>query len=203
MQAATRTLNRPFRMTEGNSCFHGGKPGVSDTFASSLWCGDYMLQVAQAGYIGVNLHSGGQGYYTPIAGSIDQGFSPRPVLYGALLAQRFAGLTFLETSLSAQSESQNVTAFAAAGSGRHWALAIFNKGVAPVSITVDGLPQSPHISRLRLLGPAIDSRDGVTFGGQTIEPDRNFEPRRENGPTMSHGRVTELLPSYSAVVLEG
>jgi hypothetical protein len=61
MQAATRQLGRPYRMTEGNSCFHGGKPLVSDTLASGLWSGDYMLQVAQAGYIGVNLHGGATG----------------------------------------------------------------------------------------------------------------------------------------------
>ena len=60
VQAATKALGKPFRMTKGNSCFHGGKPGVSDTVASSLWSADYMLQVAQAGYIGVNLHGGGE-----------------------------------------------------------------------------------------------------------------------------------------------
>ena len=107
MQAATKVLGRPFRMTEGNSCFHGGKPVVSDTFASALWSGDYMLQVAQAGYIGVNLHGGGNGLYTPIAGDSPQGFSARPVYYGMLLAERFAGSTFVEASLSAQSAAQN------------------------------------------------------------------------------------------------
>jgi NAD(P)-dependent dehydrogenase (short-subunit alcohol dehydrogenase family) len=30
-------------LAEGNTCFHGGKHGVSDTFASALWSGDYML----------------------------------------------------------------------------------------------------------------------------------------------------------------
>jgi hypothetical protein len=48
-----------FRMTEGNSCFGGGKPGVSDALASALWAMDYMLYVASKGYVGVNLHGGG------------------------------------------------------------------------------------------------------------------------------------------------
>ncbi len=114
VQAATKVLGKGFRMSEGNSCFHGGKPGVSDTVASALWCADYMLQVAQAGYIGVNLHGGGNGLYTPIAGSLEEGFSARPVYYGMLLAERFAGSTLVNASLSAQSAAQNVTGFAAA-----------------------------------------------------------------------------------------
>jgi len=38
----------PFRMAECNSCYNGGKTGVSDTFASALWAVDYMLQLAAA-----------------------------------------------------------------------------------------------------------------------------------------------------------
>lgn len=48
-------------------CFGGGKPGVSNAFASTSWGADYMPHCACAGYAAVNLHSGGDGYYTPIA----------------------------------------------------------------------------------------------------------------------------------------
>ena len=54
--------NIPYRMTEGNTCYRGGKPGVSDTFAASLWAADYFLDLATQGYAGVNLH-GGTGQY--------------------------------------------------------------------------------------------------------------------------------------------
>ncbi len=66
-QAVAHSEGSIFRMTEGNSCFGGGKPGVSDAFASALWGADYMLTCASGGYCGVNLHGGGDGYYTPIA----------------------------------------------------------------------------------------------------------------------------------------
>jgi hypothetical protein len=46
------------RMTEGNTCYRGGKPGVSDVFASALWAADYSLLLASNGYTGVNLHGG-------------------------------------------------------------------------------------------------------------------------------------------------
>jgi hypothetical protein len=58
--AAIRTAHLPFRMSEGNSCWDGGKQGVSDTLASALWCADMMLCFAQYGWVGVNLHGGRQ-----------------------------------------------------------------------------------------------------------------------------------------------
>lgn len=30
-----------YHMTEGNSCYRGGKPGMSNAFAAALWAGDY------------------------------------------------------------------------------------------------------------------------------------------------------------------
>jgi hypothetical protein len=48
----------PVRMTEGNTCFRGGKPGVSDVFASALWAANYALLLAANRYTGVNLHGG-------------------------------------------------------------------------------------------------------------------------------------------------
>jgi hypothetical protein len=46
------------RMTEGNSCYRGGKPGVSDVFAAALWSADYALYLATNNYSGINLHGG-------------------------------------------------------------------------------------------------------------------------------------------------
>jgi hypothetical protein len=38
--AAGKAASVLHRMTEGNSCYHGGQPGVSDAFASALWAAD-------------------------------------------------------------------------------------------------------------------------------------------------------------------
>ncbi len=45
-------------MTEGNTCYRGGKPGVSDVFAAALWAADYSLLLASNNYSGINLHGG-------------------------------------------------------------------------------------------------------------------------------------------------
>ena len=57
-QAAAAKLHTHYRMTEGNTCYRGGKPGLSDVFAASLWAADYLLTLAALGYAGVNLHGG-------------------------------------------------------------------------------------------------------------------------------------------------
>jgi len=64
------------RMTEGNTCYRGGKPGVSDVFAAALWSADYALLLASNNYSGVNLH-GGTG--KSVANSVG-GFLPGDVM---------------------------------------------------------------------------------------------------------------------------
>jgi hypothetical protein len=73
--AATR-MGARVRMTEGNTCYRGGKPGVSDVFAAALWSADYSLLLASNNYSGVNLH-GGTG--KSVANSVG-GFLPGDVL---------------------------------------------------------------------------------------------------------------------------
>ena len=56
-EAATKT-GVPFRMTEGNTVYQGGKPGLSDVYAAALWGADYLFELMSLGYSGVNLHGG-------------------------------------------------------------------------------------------------------------------------------------------------
>ncbi len=57
-RAAAAKMGVAYRMTEGNTVFRGGKPGLSDVFAAALWSADYLLTLMQFGYSGVNLHGG-------------------------------------------------------------------------------------------------------------------------------------------------
>ena len=56
--AAAAKMGVRVRMTEGNTCYRGGKPGVSDVFAAALWAADYSLLLAANNYSGINLHGG-------------------------------------------------------------------------------------------------------------------------------------------------
>jgi hypothetical protein len=102
-ETATRASGSPFRLTESNSCYLGGQPGVSDTFASALWVADMMLETAQAGYAGVNVHGGGDQVYTPIA-SDASGTTLRPIYSGMRFAQMFAGAELMQSEITQRRE---------------------------------------------------------------------------------------------------
>src|SRR6202162_592460 len=74
--AAASKMGARVRMTEGNTCYRGGKPGVSDVFAAALWSADYSLLLASNNYSGINLH-GGTG--KSVANSVG-GFLPGDIL---------------------------------------------------------------------------------------------------------------------------
>lgn len=57
-KAAAERMQVRYRMTEGNTCYQGGKPGVSDVFAAALWGAEYAFTLMNYGYSGLNLHGG-------------------------------------------------------------------------------------------------------------------------------------------------
>jgi hypothetical protein len=182
----------PYRMTEGNTCYRGGKPGVSDVFAASLWAADYFLYLASQGYAGVNLH-GGTGkyvgnslgghlpgddlglaahgdpskhphpYYTPIA-HIGEAYVLEPVAYGMLFAGHFAGATSLP--LDFNPGPVNATAYAATLPTGQRVVAIINKDAhQPLNIDLPNYRQGPTLT-----APSLDSPQ-VTLA----EPTGNHE----------------------------
>lgn len=69
--AAAEKMGVRVRMTEGNTCYRGGKPGLSDVFAAALWSADYSLLLAGNNYSGVNLHGGtGKSVANSVGGSL-------------------------------------------------------------------------------------------------------------------------------------
>ena len=157
VQASAAKLGTRYRMTEGNTCFRGGKPGVSDVFAAALWSADYLLLLASLGYAGVNLHGGdaqmvanslggklpgddlvlaGHGdpsthphpYYTPIA-HIGSDYIAEPVSYGMRFAGMFAGATMIPLDFNPRNGSSpvNATAYAAKQPNGQMLLAFINK----------------------------------------------------------------------------
>ncbi len=197
---SSRAADLPFRMTEGNSCYNGGKPGVSDTFASALWAGDFCLQMASLGCVGVNLHGGANGYYSPIVGSIEDGFSARPEYYGLMLAQRFAGCTILRTKLEPQ--EANITAYAAGRGTTTDLVAIFNKDGRAAEVTIaaaSGGFKRAAVERLK--ASSIDAKQGVTFQGSVVTGDGQFRPRVSEPLNSISGKVHVGVSRYSAALI--
>lgn len=162
---AMHTAHLPCRISEVNSCWNGGAPGVSNVFASALWCADMMLHFASLGFSGVNLHGGGYGIYSPIVGSPNSGFTPRPEYFGMQFAQHFAGTTLLDCNLDC--ESDLVTAYAATAANSSNGLdriALVNKTNAPVKMELKGI-RSRHSrwSRWILSAPSLTAKSGVAL----------------------------------------
>ena len=85
--AAAGKMHARVRMTEGNTCYRGGKPGLSDVFAAALWAADYSLLLATNNYSGINLHGGtGQSVANSVGGFLpgdimlkDEGETPEQI----------------------------------------------------------------------------------------------------------------------------
>ncbi len=162
---AMHAARLPCRISEANSCWNGGLAGVSDTFASALWCADMMLHFGALGMAGVNLHGGGNGWYSPIVGSPSTGFERRPEYFGIQFAQHFAGSTLLHTDF--QCSNGRITAYAArlSGAGREECLvALINKTDSPAVIHLAGdLKPAKHSQSAVLTAPALNATTGAAL----------------------------------------
>jgi hypothetical protein len=106
VRSAADKLHTAYRMTEGNTCYRGGKPGVSDVFAAALWSADYFLTLASLGYAGVN-------------------YLLEPVAYGMKFAGYFAGSKIFPIDFDPG--TINATAYAAKTRAGKTLLAVINK----------------------------------------------------------------------------
>ena len=190
----------PYRMAEGNTCYAAGKADVSDTFAAALWVVDFMLTVAQTGATGVNLHGGGNGLYTPIAGSRSEGYSARPIYYGMLLLQQLLGSTLLRTNI--ESTGKNVAAFAAQ-SDRALQIVVLNREAEAMTYGI-ALPES-HAERTgsvwRLEAPSVSSTRGIKLANATVQPDGLFRPAAIEHLRFCKNSATVKLAPYSAALV--
>jgi hypothetical protein len=214
-----------YRMSEGNSCYRGGKPGMSNAFASSLWAADYLLTLASLGCAGVNLHGGDSrflsaglgdhnpglevvgnskqsapnGFYTPIATEQGEIAEARPVYYGMLLAQEFAGATMLALE-AVQSQPELLGAYAAEKNGKIM-VALVNKasfGDRDVVITADKPFHRAALSRLT--GPGLDATHGIEFGGTAVGSDGTWSIRNEFLP-VRNGALHVTVPAASGALI--
>jgi hypothetical protein len=211
-------------MTEGNSCYRGGKPGLSNAFCSALWAADFLLSLASYGCAGVNLHGGGAkqirmslgghlpgeqlapgaaavaaegSFYTPIAGSREKGFGARPVFYGMKLAGLLAGGKMRPVQFDVP--AANASAWAAEMPGGGTRLILLNKDAQQrLEISVS---TAQDAKVWRLSGPGLTATSDVTLAGAKIEPGKPWQAQREEQLASKDGDVRlELEPALGAAV---
>ncbi len=192
----------PFRLAETNSCYQGGKPGVSDTFASALWAADLMYQLASAGGVGINFHGGGYGWYSPIVGTPADGFLARPIYYGMLLFAEAGTGQLVETNIENSEPSPLLTAYGLRSDSRAFKVAIFNKDQdRGARLSIDSGTSAARVTALRLHAPRINDTTDTTFGGAPVGAKGEWSPKREEQLTMENGlAIIELPPASAALV---
>lgn len=197
--------NLPFRLAETNSCYQGGKQGVSDTFASALWGADLMYQLAKAGGVGINLHGGGYGWYTPIAGTVPNGFLARPIYYGMLLFAEAGRGYLIDGHLDAQ-QLPLLTAYGLvnepAEGGSVAKAVVFNKDAdRAVHLTIDSGGAATQARALRLIAPRLDDTTDVTLGMTPVGPSGAWNAEHEEEVPVHNGAASLDLPSGSAALV--
>ncbi|MDW5265738.1 MULTISPECIES: hypothetical protein [Acidobacteriaceae] len=185
-EAATK-VGAKYRMTEGNSCYRGGKPGFSDVFGAALWTADYALSLASFGYSGINLHGGGgkavadslggtlpgealmpdpkaphpRPFYTPVA-DMDGKYVAEPVYFGLQFVQHFAGATIIPVDFDPG--PVNATAYAAKLPNGRSLFAIINKDATQsTEITLPGRGKG---TLYRLTAPTLTAHEAHLSNGE-------------------------------------
>ncbi|MGB7190727.1 MAG: glycosyl hydrolase family 79 C-terminal domain-containing protein [Acidobacteriaceae bacterium] len=224
MTAAAAQANIVYRMTEGNSCYRGGKPGLSNAFCSALWAAEFLLELASQGTAGVNLHGGGskqirmalgghlpgehmsanaaaaavQGsFYTPIAGSREAGFTARPIFYGMKAAGVLAGGRMLPVHLEVSPVA--ATAWAAGMPDGSMRVIVLNKD--PKQELALKIPSTHRATLWRLEAPSLTATSGVTLAGTTFLAGETWKPLREESVAVRAGAIQVTLPPASGTVI--
>ena len=202
MKKTVQEYGLPFRLAETNSCYHGGKPGVSDTFASALWGGDLMYQLAAQGGTGINFHGGGYGVYTPIAGTLEDGFLARPIYYGMLLFAQAGAGQLIECELDALQQPPMLAAYGLRSDAGQLKVAAFNKKPnRSVSLTIVPGRRVRGAKSLRLHAPRLDDATDTTFGGAPVGAEGAWSAMREEALSVEDGTVMIELPPASAALI--
>lgn len=201
LAAAAAAINVPYRMTECNSCYGGGRPGVSDTLASALWGVDYMFQLAAAGYAGCNFHGGTGGAYSPLveAAAGEMEYNARPLYYGMLMFA-LGGQGQMVPSIFMQ-PNLNVNAYAVTGPHHQLQITIVNKEAStPIDVVVTMDERYHKGSILRLTGADLSTKTGITLGGSPVSSSGDWKPTTAELASVQNRTLTVHVPAASAAL---
>jgi hypothetical protein len=207
LRAASGSSGVPYRICETNSFSGGGKPGVSDTLAAALWVLDFMFTLAAAGCAGVNMETGvnQRGFissYSPI-GDDEQGhYWAAPEYYGMLaFAQVGAGRV---VGCAIDAGDRNIKAYATQPSKDRVILTLINEQPSSDAMIVIGTTASSPFSKgslIRLSGPALESKSGITLGAEGVSPAGLWKPDRIEGVSSAGQEMQVHVPAASAAVV--
>jgi hypothetical protein len=198
LNAGAQQLGLPYRVSECNSFYNGGAPGVSNSYASSLWVIDFLFDSALGGASGVNMHGGGNAPgYTPIADDSGAVIEARPEYYGLLLFSLVGPGALLASQLSAGSVDS--TAYAVKVANGDLNLVVVNKDtVQTLTLTIETGNNIRMATMQIMTGSSLAALSGVTIQGATVNSDGSFAPATPGVLTSAGAQTTCSIPPLSA-----
>jgi hypothetical protein len=191
----------PLRVTEFNSVTCGGRPGVSDTFATALWAPDAAFELLRAGAQSIDLHARQSTVNAPFQFTAG-GLAARPLLYGLIMFVRALSphAQLLPAQLHVGGRA-NIKAWAVATNHGTLNVLVLDKGPRGVHLTVN-VPAGGAATVQRLLAASPRSRRGVTLAGQWLDRDGAWKGSRVIQTLAPRGRRYRLwVPRYSAALV--
>jgi hypothetical protein len=204
LESASRSAGVPYRICETNSCYGGGKPGVSDTMAASLWGLDFLFTLAQFNAGGVNLETGVNqlgffSWYSPISVDSVQVYRAQPLYYGMLAFQ--VASRGDRVQLTIDTGGLNMTAYAVrANNGNIW-LTLVNKEATREAQVRARCPGIARANALRLTAPSLSSKDGLLLGGSPVSSAGKWIPGPSERVRVMGSEMEIGVPAGSAAML--
>jgi hypothetical protein len=205
LEEACKAEHIAFRINEVNSFSGGGRPDVSDTFASALWCLDFMFRVASHGGAGVNMETdvnqlGFVSHYSPIYREIDGQLTARPEYYG-MLAFALAGKGKL-IGVTASPASINMSAYATKNDDGPFWVTVINKDLAQAASIELALPKGYSTAECyRLAAPSAESKADVTLAGVQVTTTGDWIPGPAEKVPVRENTAAFTLPAASAALV--
>jgi hypothetical protein len=200
IEAEASSNNLPYRITESNNVYGGGKAGVSDVFASALWALDVMWTVAQNHGSGINFHDGDSLHYSPIVNK-NGVFSASPEYY-AMLAFKFASENGTIIPATSSNFPGLCSVYACSKPDNSYTLTLINKDdKQDYVINVQLTKTASSVQIARLSAPSITSSAGITFAGAAINSDGILSPQKFERHAVNGKSFYIEVPAASAVVV--
>jgi hypothetical protein len=211
IRAQAQRARLPVRITETNSAACGGRAGISDTYAASLWTADWLFLIAAQRFAGANVTA--LDHYTPFRfGYTDHHFvgAARAPYYGMLLFARaiadHARLLVRTTLAARASRGAAVHVWATADRRGHARVVVINKSLRRRGDAVLTVRDSLGRAGLeRLTAPSLGATTGIALGGRAV-PDYTTDGRLTGRPVRAtitpHGHTYRFaMPPASAALL--
>lgn len=189
-----------YRITETNSIWGGGKPGVSDTFAGALWALDFMWTVAENNGQGVNFHGGDGLNYSPIS-NVNGAWTANAVYY-AMLAFKYGAAGGKLIPVSSTNSRYNCNVYACIKDDNTCAVTIINKEqTRDIYYTVQLGRITPRVIVIRLAAPSVLSKDNITLAGSPVSADGTFTPAQSEFYNVNKSSIVVKVPAGSAAIV--